>query len=99
VASRALSLLNSGLTEIVVPGTKLPATDEQVTQRVQTALVSNSDSYVEHVTVTTKNGAVHLPGSVHDYWELSLLLRATRRLAGVQRVVNELDMTISGGSD
>ena len=73
-------------------------TDAQVTTQVATALLEDPYFYAEHVTVTRRNGVVHLQGSVHDDWDLRIAIRISRKAAGGARIVNELEMNM-GGTD
>jgi len=88
------------LTEVVVGAKRLPEpdSDEALTQRVEKTLLSDPFFYGEHLTVTTTHGVVHLEGSVYEDVDLFRVLRAARRVPGVKRVVNELDMDGAGGS-
>jgi osmotically-inducible protein OsmY len=66
--------------------------DEKVRDQVETAL--HSDPYVddEHVTVTIKDGVVTLEGMVFDDWDMRQAVRISKRVAGVKRVINELEI-------
>ena len=81
---------NAPLDEILVQGTR--ASDEHITQQVQTALSNDPWIYAEHITVTTEHGIVHVEGMVGDSWEMRRVLREARKAPGVRRVVNELEM-------
>lgn len=72
--------------------------DEVLTVNVARALEEHPYFYGEHVTVECRDGVVHLRGAVLDEWDLRIALRLARRLPGVRRVVNELEI-LSGGSD
>jgi osmotically-inducible protein OsmY len=82
----------------VVTAKKLadPAVDEAVRKDVEIALHSDPFFYDEHVTVTTKNGVVTLTGIVFDDWDLRAAIRIARRIAGVRRVVNDLEIKLGG---
>lgn len=82
---------SSELKEVVVTGKKV-VPDEVLTERVEQALHTDPLLYAEHVTITTRNGVVHIEGMVSDAWDLWRVLRDARRVAGVKRVVQELDM-------
>jgi osmotically-inducible protein OsmY len=86
------------LDTIVVTAKKLsdPAVDETVRKDVETALHSDPFFYDEHVTVATKNGVVTLTGIVFDDWDLRAAIRIARRIAGVRRVVNDLEIKLGG---
>ena len=82
------------LAEITVTGRKI-IPDEEVTQQVELAL--KLDPYVDdqHVTVTTKNGVVTIQGFVQDAWDLLALRRIAKRVAGVKRVVNDVELVLN----
>jgi osmotically-inducible protein OsmY len=83
---------------IVVTAKKLsdPAVDEAVRTNVEAALHSDPYFYDGHVTVTIKNGIVTLTGIVFDDWDLRAAIRIARRIAGVKRVVNDLEIRLGG---
>jgi osmotically-inducible protein OsmY len=82
------------LAEITVTGRKI-IPDEEVSRQVELAL--ELDPYVDdrHVTVTTKNGIVTIQGFVQDAWDLLALRRITKRVAGVKRVVNDVELVLN----
>ena len=43
-----------------------------------------------------KNGVLTLHGIVFDDWDLRDALRIARKVAGVQRVVNDLEIKLGG---
>jgi osmotically-inducible protein OsmY len=80
------------LSEVIVTARRVPS-DEEITARVEAAMDADPWLYAAHVTVETENGVVHLRGHVSDAWDLRLLMRDARRIAGSKKVVNELDLT------
>jgi hypothetical protein len=81
----------SGTEQIVVTGPK-SLTDQEVTKRVETALDSNPYLDASRVTVTTRDGVVRLEGMIGgDPLDLIAALRITYRVAGVRRVIDDLD--------
>jgi osmotically-inducible protein OsmY len=46
--------------------------------------------------VTIKNGVVTLHGMVFDDWDLRSAMRIAKRLPGVKRVVNDLEIKLGG---
>jgi osmotically-inducible protein OsmY len=84
----------NALAEITVTGRKI-IPDEEVSQQVELAL--KLDPYVDdrHVTVTTKNGIVTIQGFVQDAWDLLALRRIAKRVAGVKRVVNDVELVLN----
>jgi osmotically-inducible protein OsmY len=81
------------LPSIVVRAQRL--SDDQVTERVETAL--RSDRYVDdaHVTVTTENGVVTLHGFVQDAWDLLALRRISKEVPGVKKIVNDVELVLN----
>ena len=73
-----------------------PVADEQVKRQVETALHSDAFFYDEHVSVTIKNGVVTLHGIVFDDWDLRSAMRIAKRMPGVKKVVNDLDIKLGG---
>jgi osmotically-inducible protein OsmY len=73
-----------------------PAVEEKVRKQVETALRSDSFFYDGHVTVTIKDGVVTLQGMVFDDWDLRQALRISKRIAGVRRVINDLEIELGG---
>jgi len=70
--------------------------DIQVRMKVETALHSDPFFYDGHVTITVENGVVRLQGIVFDEWDLRIAKRISRRVAGVKRVINELEIKLGG---
>jgi osmotically-inducible protein OsmY len=64
---------------------------------VETALHSAPYFYDGHVTVTVKDGVVHLQGVVFDAWDLQVARRISKKIAGAKRVVNELEICSCDG--
>lgn len=86
---------SDALDPIIVTGRRM-STDELVTNEVATALSSNPLVLSEHITVTAKNGVVTLRGIALDYWDVQMIKRISRRVAGVRRVVDDIDVRIGG---
>jgi hypothetical protein len=82
------------LKEIVVEGTKHPETaaDAQLNKQVETAMQSDRYFDDDHVTATTRNGVVFLRGLVFDEWDMRTAIRISKRVAGVKRVINQLEI-------
>jgi osmotically-inducible protein OsmY len=88
-----------GLLEPIVVTAKRQAdavADETIRRQVETALQSDPFFYDEHVTVTIRNGVVTLQGMVFDDWDLRNALRIGRKVPGVKRVVNDLEIKLGG---
>jgi hypothetical protein len=73
-----------------------PVADEKMKEQVEEALHSDAFFYDAHVTVTIKNGVATLRGIVFDDWDLRQAMRISKRVAGVRRVVNELELELGG---
>jgi osmotically-inducible protein OsmY len=69
-----------------------PVADEKMKTQVEEAMHSDPVFYDEHVTVTVKNGVATLSGMVFDDWDMRQAMRISRRIAGVKRVINDLEM-------
>ena len=52
--------------------------------------------YDEHVAVTIMNGVVTLRGMVFDEWDLRAALRISKKVSGVKRVINDLEINLGG---
>jgi osmotically-inducible protein OsmY len=88
------------LDTIVITAKKIPEVvpDEVVKTRVETALRQDPYFYDGHVTITVKNGVVHLQGMVFDAQDMQDVRRIIRkRVAGVRRLVNELEICSCDG--
>jgi osmotically-inducible protein OsmY len=70
--------------------------DENLRNRVTTAL--HTDPYLNdrHVTVSVKKGSVVLGGFVFSGWQVQDALRTARKAAGNTRVVDDLDIQLGG---
>ena len=85
---------SSSLNAIVVKGKKNPETadDAAVRRQVETAMESDHYFYGDHVMVTVRKGVAFLQGVVFDDWDVRAAIRITKKIAGVKRVVNELEI-------
>jgi osmotically-inducible protein OsmY len=84
---------------IVVTATRRtdPVADEKMKTKVEEALHSDPFFYDEHVTVTIENGVATLRGIVFDDWDMRQAMRICRKIAGVKRVIDDLEMETAGG--
>jgi hypothetical protein len=101
LADNAARAPTPSLETVIVPGTRLPdaARDEELRVEVKTALHDDPYFYDGHVTVTVRDGVVHLDGMVLDYGDIAGVLRIIRKkFPGVKRVVNQLEVA-RGDSD
>ena len=99
VAQQTAASPSPSFDQIIVTAKKV-IPDEEVTAQVETAL--NSDPYVlgDHVTITTKNGVVTLHGLAMNYWDVQQMKRIAKKMPGVRKVINDLDvLVISDGDD
>jgi osmotically-inducible protein OsmY len=89
---------NTRLDAIVVTAKKRsdPVPDEKMKQQVEEALHSDAYFYDGHVTVTIKDGVATLQGIVFDDWDLRQAMRIARKVPGVRRVVNDLEIKLGG---
>ncbi len=71
--------------------------DAAITHRVEAALLSAPNIYAQHIDVDTERGVVWLSGWVYSTDELQGAVRTSARVAGVQRVVNELELMVPFG--
>ena len=82
------------LESILVTGKRLleRIPDSELAQRVEAAL--HDDPYLDdgHITITVKNGVATLQGMVWDDWDLRRAIRLTRKISGVKRIVDELEI-------
>ena len=95
-AAPAAASRGDALQEITVTARKVAKSDEEVTAQVETALHSDRYIFSDHVTITTKNGVVTLSGIALDYWDVSAMKRLVRKMAGVKKVVDDLDVRLGG---
>jgi osmotically-inducible protein OsmY len=70
--------------------------DEVLKEQVETVLHDDPYFYDEHVTVTIRNGVATLQGIVFDDWDLRDAIRLARKVPGVKRVVNDLEIKLGG---
>src|ERR1700721_937976 len=81
------------LKEIVGTGIKQRSPeDEKLNDEIKTAMKSDRYFYDYHVAVDTKNGVVTLRGLVFGAGEVPAAIRISKRIPGVKRVVNQLEI-------
>ena len=83
-----------GLDTVVVRGS---VPDAEVVKQVETAIRSNPFFYDEHVTVTIKDGVITLEGLVFDEWDMRHAIRVAKKITGVKRVINDLEVKMDSG--
>jgi osmotically-inducible protein OsmY len=86
------------LNEILVTAKRQsdPAADARLVVQVESALSADPYFNSEHVSVTVVNGIATLHGIVFDDWDLRNAIRISRRIPGVRRVVNDLEIKLGG---
>ena len=72
------------------------AADEDLKNRVKTALHKDPYFYDAHVTVSVEKGSVVLRGFVFSDWDLRDALRIARKAAGNTPVVDNLSIKVGG---
>jgi len=86
------------LSEVVVTAKRQPdpAADARLQVQVETALAADAYFNSAHVSVTVVNGVATLHGIIFDDWDLRNAIRISRRIPGVRRVVNDLEIKLGG---
>jgi osmotically-inducible protein OsmY len=97
-AQRLAAAGNSRIDEVIVRGKRQidPVADAKLQRQVETALAGDPYFLSEHVSVTVRNGVATLHGIVFDDWDLRNALRISRRIPGVKRVVDDLEIKLGG---
>jgi osmotically-inducible protein OsmY len=95
-AAPAIVSRSDALQEITVTARKVAKSDEEVTAQVETALHSDRYIFSDHVTITSKNGVVTLRGIALDYWDVIAMKRLVRKMPGVKKVVDDIDVRVGG---
>jgi osmotically-inducible protein OsmY len=82
---------------IPAPGAPAPGgTDEELAEKVHTALQSDKYFFGKHVTVSVEKGDVVLRGFVLTSWDMRDAVRIAQKAAGDRRVVNNLSLKVGG---
>ena len=82
-----------------------PKTEEQkqadkvTAERVEAALNADRTLYAKHIFVHADSGVIHLSGYVWDRPDFDQATFIAENVAGVTRVVNELELQRNGNSD
>jgi hypothetical protein len=82
------------LDTIVVTAQRLA--DERLRAEVESALRNDPTLMSDHLDVSIKNGVVTLTGMVFDDWDLRIARRAAKRIPGVKRVINDMEIKLGG---
>jgi osmotically-inducible protein OsmY len=82
------------LDTIVVTAQRLA--DEEIRVRVEAALRDDPTLMSNHLDVSIKNGVVTLSGLVFDDWDMRIARRAAKRIPGVKRVINDMEIKLGG---
>ena len=72
------------------------AADLALTETATATLHADPYFLDTHVYVTVHNGTLTLHGVVFDEWDLRIALRHARKVPGVRRVVNDLEIKLGG---
>ena len=70
--------------------------DADLAARVECALLADSAIYARHIDVDVNRGVVRLSGFVWSSDELYEAQRVAARVAGVTRVVDQLELSVGG---
>jgi hypothetical protein len=84
------------LKTIVVTGKKPLVPDAEIKEQLEAAMRSDRFFPDQHVTVSIKDGVVTLRGIVFDEWDLRVAKRIAKRIPGVKRVINDLEISLGG---
>lgn len=81
-------------TELTADQQKLSKRDTQITQRIRQEIMKVQDfsTYAQNVKIITVNGLVTLKGPVRTSAEEERILKLARKVAGPDRVVDEMDI-------
>ena len=86
------------LNEVVVTAKRQsdPVADARLQRAVENTLAADAYINSDHITVTVMNGVATLHGIVFEDWDLRNAIRISRRIPGVRRVVNDLEIKLGG---
>lgn len=73
--------------------------DREIAERVQAALDADKNLYAKHIFVRADNGVVRLSGFVWDPPELTEARQVAEDVAGVTKVVNDLELQRNGADN
>ena len=73
--------------------------DKATVERVEAALNADRTLYAKHIFVRADNGVIHLSGYVWDRPDYEQASFIAENVAGVTRVVNDLELQRNGNSD
>jgi len=98
IAQNAAVAQERMLAAMVIPATQEhpSATDQQLQDKVENALRSDSYFYAAHVSVSVRNGSVVLQGFVFSDWDLRDAIRIATKAAGGGRVIDNLTIEVGG---
>jgi osmotically-inducible protein OsmY len=82
------------LDPIVVTAQRLA--DERLKAEVELALQGDASLFAGHIDVSIKNGVLTLSGLVFDDWDMRIARRVAKRIPGVKRVINDLEIKLGG---
>jgi osmotically-inducible protein OsmY len=93
--SAAASAATPPVDEVVVTAKRIEA-DAVIAARVEEKFAADPSVFDEHVTVTVKNGVAVLRGIALDYWDVLRMKVLAKKVPGVKRVVDDLDVRLGG---
>ena len=86
----------TGTTPVAATTPAPGSADEQLAEKVHTALQSDKYFFGKHVTVSVEKGDVVLHGFVLTEWDMRDAVRIAQKAAGDHRVVNNLSLKVGG---
>jgi osmotically-inducible protein OsmY len=94
----APAFADRSLNEVVVTAKRQsdPVADARLQRAVENTLAADAYINSDHITVTVMNGVATLHGIVFEDWDLRNAIRISRRIPGVRRVVNDLEIKLGG---
>ncbi len=99
-----MRLLSIFVVMVLLVGLAVPAfaqkqaSDDRIHDQVMEKLASDRDVKGGGIEIDVKEGVVTLRGKVREEKQKSKAERLARKVKGVQKVVNELQVDVSGGS-
>jgi osmotically-inducible protein OsmY len=73
-----------------------PSDNERLVTRVRKSAVARIPLAAQNVRVDAAEGMVILSGRVRSYYHKQLWLNATKRVAGVERVIDKIEVAVNG---
>jgi len=86
----------AGATDQIVVTAKRIEPDTVVATHIETTFAADPSVFAEHVTVTVRNGVAILRGVALDYWDVLRMKVLAKKVPGVKRVVDGIDVRQGG---